>query len=155
MPIRTNMSRVPQGTCGLKCELPAVHGEYQRRVPQGTCGLKSDKTKYRILRSQSGPARDLWIEIARTSTTARKNMSGPARDLWIEIKIVELARLFGTSRVPQGTCGLKLFSWLAPPNCPCRRVPQGTCGLKFSGCQSCRAGQTSGPARDLWIEIAQ
>ena len=55
-------------------------------------------------------------------------------------------------RVPQGTCGLKYMSFLSFYK-NVGRVPQGTCGLK---CQSsyCRPSfVTSGPARDLWIEI--
>ena len=56
---------------------------------------------------QSGPARDLWIEIFAASSIALRIASGPARDLWIEMINPAEYRPDPSSRVPQGTCGLK------------------------------------------------
>ena len=79
-------------------------------------------------------------------------MSGPARDLWIEITWTPTRSRSCRCRVPQGTCGLKYaVSFLISLHT--RRVPQGTCGLKSPPCLSDAAHGSSGPARDLWIEI--
>ena len=56
-------------------------------------------------------------------------------------------------RVPQGTCGLK-SSYTHGARTSDGRVPQGTCGLKYPHEAVYINRSTSGPARDLWIEIS-
>ena len=85
-----SVSRVPQGTCGLKSAYWFLHFRPRqsgpardlwieillpiystlgtdRRVPQGTCGLKCCRAGVNSGGVQSGPARDLWIEIEEST----------------------------------------------------------------------------------------